>query len=44
MPAMHGISTVTSTLLTWLGTDLSSARSWQDRLSPPARANLALVR
>jgi len=44
MPAMHGISTVTSTLLTWLGTGPSPARSWQDRLSPPAKANLALVR
>src|SRR5436309_1832728 len=44
MPAMHGISTVTRTLLTWLGTGPSPARSWQDRLSPPAKANLALVR
>jgi predicted glycosyltransferase len=44
MPPMHGISTVTSTLLAWLGADLASARPWQDRHSSPARVNLAVLR
>ena len=44
MPMMHGISTVKTTLLNWLGADQASARSWQDRHGSPARANLSVLR
>ncbi len=44
MPMMHGISTVKTTLLNWLGADQASARSWQDRHGSPARVNLAALR
>ena len=44
MPMMHGVSTVKTTLLNWLGADQGSPRSWQDRRGSPARVNLAAVR
>jgi len=42
LPAMHGVSTVTNTLLTWLAPDTASARSWQPRKHSVARGSLAL--
>jgi hypothetical protein len=44
MPTMHGISTVKTTLLNWLGADQASARPWQDRHDSPAGVNLSVLR
>jgi len=43
MPMMHGISTVKTTLLNWLGTDHASARSSQDPNGSAARVNLTVL-
>jgi len=41
MPPMHGISSVTSTLLAWLGADAPSARSAHHRQHSASSVNLA---
>src|SRR5207244_2522610 len=43
MPMIHGISTVKTTLLNWLGTDQASARSSQGPNGSAARVNLAVL-
>jgi predicted glycosyltransferase len=42
MPEMHGIDTVTRTLLNWLEASPGTARPWPERKSAPARVNLAV--
>ena len=42
MPEMHGVHTVTRTLLNWLEGSPRSARLWPERKSAPARVNLAV--
>jgi predicted glycosyltransferase len=42
MPEMHGVDTVTRTLLNWLEASPGSARPWPERKSAPARINLAV--
>jgi predicted glycosyltransferase len=42
MPEMHGVDTVTRTLLNWLEASPGSARPWPERKSAPARVNLAV--
>ena len=43
MPMMHGISTVKTTLLNWLGTDQASAGSSQNANGSAARVNLNVL-
>ncbi len=42
-PAMHGVNTVTRTMLNWLSASAGS-KQWHEKRSPAARGNLAVLR
>jgi predicted glycosyltransferase len=44
MPAMHGVTTVTRTLLNWLSDSPLSSKSWHERRSPARRSTVAVGR
>jgi predicted glycosyltransferase len=44
MPAMHGVKTVTRTLLNWLSDSAPSSKPWHERRSATVRGKMAVLR